>query len=515
MIKPIMYHKVKKLKEIGHTITTISSKTGLDFKTIKKYLKMSPDEYQLYLSSFKQKVKCFDPYRDEIIKIFRCANTSKVQASAIFDHLEEIYGELPASERSFRNYIAFLRNNGEFQSESGRIYEPVEPLPPGQQMQLDFGEYRLKDNSKYYIFAAILSHSRCRYVKIYDRPLTTKILIDGLNDCFAYYGGIPHEIVIDQDHLMVVNENKGDIILTNAFQLYKDEMGFNLYVCRKSDPESKGKVENLVNFVKRSFFSTRSFLSLDEARGRLARWLIRKANGKKCVATGRKPIEQLEEEKKFFRPLKNSIFEIDDEHKREVRKLNKLGQISVRGKKITLPGTFREPEVSVFITSNEVHIFNTKTDEKLAVYTFKTGATKTHLIRQKTLKNLKCSEMREQFKSQFRFQKWNQFIDENYERYKRYFSDQYNEFQRKFQNPCEDVLSQAVDYCLINKTFSITQLYDTYNYFLQGNLLPQEPRTIEYKLLNNKEYSCVNVAKRQIAMYKELVPVNPTEEVEA
>ena len=121
------------------------------------------------------------------------------------------------------------------------------------QMQLDFGEYRLKITVILHLCCNTL-HSRCRYVKIYDRPLTTKILIDGLNDCFAYYGGIPHEIVIDQDHLMVVNENKGDIILTNAFQLYKDEMGFNLYVCRKSDPESKGKVENLVNFVKRSFF---------------------------------------------------------------------------------------------------------------------------------------------------------------------------------------------------------------------------------------------------------------------
>ncbi len=39
MIKLIMYQQVKKLKEIGFTTTCIASKTGLDFKTVKKYLR--------------------------------------------------------------------------------------------------------------------------------------------------------------------------------------------------------------------------------------------------------------------------------------------------------------------------------------------------------------------------------------------------------------------------------------------------------------------------------------------
>jgi transposase len=508
-----MYQQVKKLKEIGHTITSIVSQTGLDFKTVKKYLKMSHEEYQIYFAGFKQKVKCFDPYREEIIKIFQGANTSKVQASAIYDHLEEVHGDLPGSERSFRNYMAYLRNNGELQSEPGRIYEPVDPLPPGKQMQLDFGEYRLKDNRKYYIFAAILSHSRCRYVKIYDRPLTTKILIEGLNDCFAYYGGIPKEIVIDQDHLMVVRENKGDILLTNDFKSFRDEMNFDLYVCRKSDPESKGKVENLVNFVKRSFFSTRNFIDLEDARERLSRWLARKANGKKCAPTGRKPAEHLEEERKFLNPLKNSIFAINDKSHREIRKLDKLGQISVRGVKLLLPLECRAKEVSVFISSKEVHVFDIKTDEKIAVYTLKTGISKTHIVRQKSLRTRKYSEMKAQLQSRFHFKEWNLFVDGNFQRYKRYFFDQYNDFQKKFPQPREDLLAKAVKYCLINKTFSMSQLYDTYKYLLQGNTFEPEPLPTEYKLVNNKHYQPVKVAKRKIETYKHLMPSSPVPEV--
>jgi transposase len=507
-----MYQQVKKLKEIGHTITSIASLTGLDFKTVKKYLQMSHEEYQSYFASFKQKVKCFDPYREEIIKIFQGANTSKVQASAIYDHLEEIYGDLPASERSFRNYMAHLRSSGELQLEPGQIFEPVEPLPPGQQMQLDFGEYRLKDNRKYYILAAILSHSRCRYVKIYDRPLTTKVLIEGLNDCFAYYGGIPKEIVIDQDHLMVVRENKGDILLTNDFKTFRDEMGFDLYVCRKSDPQSKGKVENLVNFVKRSFFATRSFEDLEDARNRLSRWLARKANGKKCASTGRKPIEYLEEERKFLNPLKNSIFSIEDKNHRELRKLDKLGQISVRGVKLLLPPECREKEVSVFIGSEEVHVFDIKTNEKIAIYTLKTGISKTHIVRQKSLRTRKISEIKAQLQARFHFQEWNQFVDANYQRFRRYFTDQFNDFQKKFPQPSEELLAEAVKFCLINKTFSMSQLYDTYKYLLQGNTFTPEPPPTEYKLVNNKHYRPVRVAKRQIESYKDLVPVSTAQE---
>ncbi|WP_168203535.1 transposase [Oceanispirochaeta crateris] len=101
-------------------------------------------------------------------------------------------------------------------------------------------------------------------------------------NCFEYIGGIPHEIVIDQDRALVVSENQDDIILTKQFKDFKKEMGFSLYVCRKADPESKGKVENLVKFVKTSFFSGRQFNSFEEISPRLDSWLERRANGKIC-----------------------------------------------------------------------------------------------------------------------------------------------------------------------------------------------------------------------------------------
>ena len=66
--------------------------------------------------------------------------------------------------------------------------------------------------------------------------------------------------MIDQDKLMVVSENAGDIIYTKDFKYFLQETGLEMYVCRKADPETKGKVENLVGYVKGNHLSVRSFL---------------------------------------------------------------------------------------------------------------------------------------------------------------------------------------------------------------------------------------------------------------
>jgi len=60
---------------------------------------------------------------------------------------------------------------------------------------------------------------------------------------------------------MVVSENAGEIIFTKQFQSFVQEQELQMWVCRKADPQSKGKVENLIKFVKTSFFSARCFVT--------------------------------------------------------------------------------------------------------------------------------------------------------------------------------------------------------------------------------------------------------------
>ena len=63
-----------------------------------------------------------------------------------------------------------------------------------------------------------------------DKPFTTLNLITHLLSCFDYIGGMPSELVIDQDSVMVVSENHGEIIYTKDFGYFIQEMDLRMYV---------------------------------------------------------------------------------------------------------------------------------------------------------------------------------------------------------------------------------------------------------------------------------------------
>lgn len=92
----------------------------------------------------------------------------------------------------------------------------------------------------------VLSRSRYKYVFFSDTPFTSYTAIEAHEKAFAFYGGITKEIVYDQDKIFLANENKGDLLLTDVFKNYCRDRAFRLHFCRKADPESKGKVENVV-----------------------------------------------------------------------------------------------------------------------------------------------------------------------------------------------------------------------------------------------------------------------------
>ncbi|NTZ20040.1 transposase [Paenibacillus sp. JMULE4] len=89
----------------------------------------------------------------------------------------------------------------------------------GEQMQVDFGEVKIKNmqgiSVKLWFITFVLSHSRHKFVHWQDRPFVTKDVIDAHELAFVYYGGMTREIVYDQDHLLLASENYGDLILTH------------------------------------------------------------------------------------------------------------------------------------------------------------------------------------------------------------------------------------------------------------------------------------------------------------
>jgi hypothetical protein len=82
------------------------------------------------------------------------------------------------------------------------------------------------------------------------------------------------------------------------------EMGIGVELCWPHSPEQKGAVENLVGFVKSSFFKVRRFQDEGDLEQQLAGWHREVNEERPCRATGVIPMVRLAEEAVRLRSLK-------------------------------------------------------------------------------------------------------------------------------------------------------------------------------------------------------------------
>ncbi|MBU0976067.1 IS21 family transposase [Patescibacteria group bacterium] len=511
MVKKNMYQRIQHFRKRGLTKADIVRETGLHKRTVRKYYHMSEKQYLRYIDDIRNRTKIFEPFKPHVLDVYKENGFQRLEKSSVYDYLEEKCGKVPGTERSFRNYVNYLIDTGQLKfNENTRKYYPVEELPYGQQMQIDFGEYRTRSGLKLYIFAAVLSASRYKYSAFQTEPFTTLDLINHLLDCFEYLGGMPRELVIDQDSVMVLKENNGDIIYTKDFRHFREEMGLKMYVCRKSDPESKGKIENVIKFVKRNFLRIRDFDDIEEARNRLLKWLSRRANGKISLATRRIPREMFIEERKYLTPLRNSIYRNSANIGREKRKTDSLGNISVNSCKYPVPEEYRSHEVEIYKTNETLFIYDIRTGEKIQEYDI-CPIPGTKVVNQSRYyhKEQNLQELKSKLKELFQMESWNIFIDNNCRAFPRYFRDQYTEAVKKFSKGInQDYLQAAIELCLENRTYSMANLWDTYQYYKQEAEFNQP----ECKLKNIPELRDISrknqdfhVEKHQISVYHSLV----------
>ncbi|MFD2658613.1 IS21 family transposase [Gracilibacillus thailandensis] len=349
-----MYMDIYQMKQQGFKIRRIARKLGVSRTTVYKYLEKSPEEIAEWMASTQKRKRKLDQY--ELLIHTWLSEHPDLSGAQVHDWLKERYPNVTVGESTVRGYVKEMREKYNIPKEIyPRSYEAVPELPMGQQAQVDFGQTKQKtangQTKKLYVICFVLSHSRYKYAEWLDRPFTTKDVMRAHENAFAYFGGAPIEIVYDQDALIVVSENGGDLILTEEFQKYHIQRKFQLYVCRKSDPESKGKVENSVKFIKQNFAKNRVYRHIDQWNEQSMSWLERTGNGKVHNTTKKKPAEVFSVEKRHLKPItkKITISPLDLSIARTVRKDNTVLHESNR---YSVPlGTYnKQKEVYVFVT---------------------------------------------------------------------------------------------------------------------------------------------------------------------
>jgi transposase len=484
-----MYSEIKLLKGIGLKKSQIARKLNISRPTINKYLKMSPDEFEGFIKEMKVRKKKPEPYSNEILSWLK--EFPDLSAAQVFDWLEEKYKILPFSEETLRRYIRFLRQKHNIlKIPKTRDYEGVEELPMGKQMQVDFGEIKVKkEDGKYirlYVMCFVLSYSRYKYCEWQSRPFTTSDIIRIHENAFEYYGGMPEEIVYDQDHVILVSENHGDLIFTREFAGYHQRRKFKIYMCRKVDPESKGKVENVVGFVKNNFARHRTFYNIDRWNEDCISWLERRGNGKVHGTTRKVPAQVFLEEKKCLKPILDKI-KTKSSSLSLTYQVKKDNTVPIKGNRYSVPkGTYKGPQTYVkvsYISETELIIRDIDTDKKLAQYQI--PADKGNLVKNNNHKrdnNVKISALIDQIADRFADPVKAKCFMENIRKEKsRYIRDQLNLIQSTMKNNSLESNNKALEFCVKNHLYRATDFQDAVAHYekdkakLDNDLVTTEP----------------------------------------
>ena len=367
-----VYSKIQQFRSAGFSQRQVARRLGINRKTVKRYWEMPVDEYEEMSSTVCRK-QYLDKYQAQILEWLR--EFPDLTAAQVCDWLREHYRE-EVSERTVSRYVKQLREEyGLKKSVAPREYEAVPELPMGKQMQVDFGQKMMPNvdggQTRVYVAAFVLSRSRYKYAQEQSRPFTSVDLVRICHDCFQYMGGMPEELVFDQDSIVCVSENAGDIIYTYEFEKFRQECGLSIRMCRRADPESKGKIENVVKYIKGNFLSHRLYVDDSILNGSCLEWLERTANAKVHGTTKLVPAEVFQDEREYLRPLP-----VCDQVKRPVicRTVRKDNTIIYDSNRYSVPlGTYTtQRSVRIETLDGTLYILTTATDKLLVDFATKT-----------------------------------------------------------------------------------------------------------------------------------------------
>jgi len=195
-----------------------------------------------------------------------------------------------------------------------RPRRPAQPLVrfeglPGEFSQHDFGEVELEFGNgtgrRVHFFASRLKYSRWAQVSLVDDE-RVEALVRSLVDHFAAMGGIPLLAVFDRPKTVALAWRRDGVVTewNPTFAGVALDLGLGIEVCWPYSPRQKGAVENLVGWVKGSFFKQRRFLDEEDLARQLDQWHEEVNVQRPSRATGVPPAARMPEERVRLRPLK-------------------------------------------------------------------------------------------------------------------------------------------------------------------------------------------------------------------
>jgi len=151
-------------------------------------------------------------------------------------------------------------------------------------------------------FLFVLCHSRFAYVE-FTVSEELEVFLACHERAFAAVGGVPKRGIFDNLRSVVLAHVGADVRLHPRFADFAAHYGFRVVACAPYRPNEKGRVENLVKYLRGAFLAGREIADLARLNAEVSRWLAEVANVRVHRTTNRRPVDLLEQERPLLLPL--------------------------------------------------------------------------------------------------------------------------------------------------------------------------------------------------------------------
>jgi transposase len=276
----------------GLSIREIHRRTGLHRETIRRALQSEgPPRYTRPPKGSK-----LDPFKDEICRLLRQeprltgVRVRELIAPLGFDGSKTIVDD-------------YLREIRPLVCPPPRVFQRT-VYRPGEICQFDLWEPRAEipvghgQTRKGFVVVACLGYSRAGAGALVFSKQTPELLF-GVSRCLWSLGALPETLVWDRQ----AGLHAGDGRPTREFAGFCGQLKLDWRFCAPADPQAKGVVERLQDFLERSFEPGRRFANELDYQLQLDDWFERRANGRLHKTLRARPIDRLREERQLMAPL--------------------------------------------------------------------------------------------------------------------------------------------------------------------------------------------------------------------
>ena len=312
----------------GDRISAIARSTGMDRKTVRKYIRIAEGKGFSNESDTNLEDIAYGVFRE--IHDNGTDGASNTRDSILLPHKESIVEWLDHErltltkvhmkllrsgiKTSYSSLYRFAQEHIETVGNQGTVR--MAETESGEVAEVDFGrlgylfDKALNQMRVLYALVVTLVFSRYQYVHV-TRKQDLPALIGGVEEAWAFFGGVTRRLVIDNMKTAVVKSNRYEPVFNRTFLEYSQYQGFIIDPAVARHPQGKATVERQIPYVRENFFKGEEFIDGEHVQRQAVKWCMDVAGMRIHGTTRKRPrIVFEEQEKAFLLPLREERFDV-------------------------------------------------------------------------------------------------------------------------------------------------------------------------------------------------------------